>query len=60
MRDRPAERPGPCLSRLPVASQGYGAADHANVADRETANRIKNYWSDRFDVLGEVLGSSRA
>ena len=36
------------------------AVDHAKVADRETANRIKSYWSARFDALGEVLRASRA
>jgi hypothetical protein len=28
---------------------------HTKLPDRETANRLKQYWSDRLDALGGVL-----
>jgi hypothetical protein len=28
---------------------------HTKLPDRETADRLKKYWSDRLDALGEVL-----
>jgi len=30
---------------------------HTKVPDRGTAQRLKRYWSDRFDSLGEVLSN---
>ncbi len=31
------------------------AVQHPKLPDRETANRLKEYWSKRFDSLTEVL-----
>jgi hypothetical protein len=31
------------------------ALAHTKLPDRETANRLKQYWSERLDALGEVL-----
>lgn len=31
------------------------ALEHAKLPDRETANRLKRYWSARLDALSEVL-----
>lgn len=31
------------------------AVQHMKLPDRETANRLKVYWSERLDALGEVL-----
>jgi hypothetical protein len=31
------------------------AVQHTRLADRETAHRLKEYWSDRLTALGEVL-----
>jgi hypothetical protein len=31
------------------------AIEHARLPDKETADRIKEYWSERFDALAEVL-----
>ncbi|HTJ21789.1 MAG TPA: hypothetical protein VL383_05310 [Gemmatimonadaceae bacterium] len=46
------------------AAKGPGksavAIDHGKVPDRETANRLKQYWSARFDALGEMLAHSDA
>jgi hypothetical protein len=28
---------------------------HTKLRDRDTANRLKQYWSERFDALAEVL-----
>jgi len=36
-------------------SKSSVAVQHAKLPDRDTANRIKQYWSDRLDALGEVL-----
>ncbi|HJQ12477.1 MAG TPA: hypothetical protein VJ840_15705 [Gemmatimonadaceae bacterium] len=32
------------------------AIQHTRLPDRETANHLKEYWSDRLDALGDVLG----
>ncbi|MFN2602209.1 MAG: SRPBCC domain-containing protein [Gemmatimonadaceae bacterium] len=32
------------------------AVQHTKLPDRDTANRVKQYWSERFDSLSEVLG----
>ncbi len=34
------------------------AIDHGKVPDRETANRLKQYWSARFDALGRILANA--
>ena len=34
------------------------ALSQMKLPDRETANRLKQYWSEQLDVLGEVLTSS--
>jgi hypothetical protein len=31
------------------------AVQHEKLPDRDTAERLKQYWSDRLDALGEVL-----
>lgn len=31
------------------------ALSHAKLPDRETVNRVKHYWTERLDALGEVL-----
>jgi hypothetical protein len=31
------------------------ALAHTRLPDRETATRLKQYWSERFDALGDVL-----
>ena len=36
------------------------AIDHGKVPDRATANRLKQYWSARFDALGQILAHSEA
>jgi hypothetical protein len=32
------------------------AVQHAKLPDRETANSIKQYWTEKFDSLADVLG----
>ncbi len=34
------------------------AVQHTRLRDRETANRLKQYWSERLDTLGHVLASA--
>jgi hypothetical protein len=34
------------------------AVQHTRLRDRETANRLKQYWSERLDTLGNVLASA--
>ena len=34
------------------------AVQHTKLPNAETANRLKQYWTDRLDALGEVLTSS--
>jgi hypothetical protein len=36
-------------------SKSSVALAHTKLADREAANRFKEYWSSRLDALGEVL-----
>jgi hypothetical protein len=36
-------------------SKSTVALAHTKLPDRETADRIKKYWSDQLDALGEVL-----
>jgi len=33
------------------------AVQHTKLADRETANELKQYWSDRLDALADVLAA---
>ena len=33
------------------------AVQHDKLPDRETANRMKEYWSERLDALGELLSN---
>jgi hypothetical protein len=40
-------------------SKSSVAVSQAKLPDRETAERLKVYWSDRLDALGEVLAESR-
>jgi uncharacterized protein YndB with AHSA1/START domain len=46
------------------AAKGAGksavAIDQGKVADRETASRLRQYWSARFDALGEILANAGA
>jgi hypothetical protein len=39
-------------------SKSVVAVAHTKLADRETADRLKRYWSERFDALGEVLAAT--
>jgi hypothetical protein len=36
-------------------SKSSVAVQHTKLPDRETADRLKEYWSERLDVLGELL-----
>jgi uncharacterized protein YndB with AHSA1/START domain len=36
-------------------SKSAVAVQHTKLRDRDTANRLKQYWSERFDALAEVL-----
>ena len=36
-------------------SKSAVAVQHEKLPDRDTADRLKQYWSDRLDALGEVL-----
>jgi hypothetical protein len=38
-------------------SKSSVAVQHTKLPDRETANRLKKYWSDRFDALREVVAA---
>jgi hypothetical protein len=38
-------------------SKSSVAVQHTKLPDRETADRLKQYWSDRLDALGEVLST---
>ena len=38
-------------------SKSYVAVEHTKLPDRETGERIKREWSDRFDALGDVLAA---
>ena len=38
-------------------SKSSVAVQHTKLPDRETADRLKKYWSDKLDALGEVLSS---
>jgi hypothetical protein len=40
-------------------SKSAVALAHTKVPDRETADGLKAFWSERLDALGEVLGSGR-
>jgi hypothetical protein len=40
-------------------SKSSVAVQHDKLPDRETANRLKQYWSDRLDALGELLSEVR-
>jgi hypothetical protein len=37
-------------------SRSVVALAHTRLPDRETSDRLKRYWSERLDALGEVLG----
>ena len=41
-------------------SKSSVAVQHTKLPDRETANRLKQYWSDRLDALGGVLTERQA
>ncbi|HJP61199.1 MAG TPA: hypothetical protein VJ865_14425 [Gemmatimonadaceae bacterium] len=41
-------------------SRSSVAVQHTRLPDRETANRLKEYWSDRLDALGDVLAGRSA
>ena len=40
-------------------SKSTAAIEHAKLPDRQTAERLKKYWSDRLDELGDVLAGDR-
>jgi hypothetical protein len=37
-------------------SKSVVAVAHAKLPDKATADRVKQYWSERLDALGEVMG----
>jgi hypothetical protein len=39
-------------------SKSSVAVAHTKLPDRETANRLKEYWSDRLDALGAILSET--
>jgi hypothetical protein len=41
-------------------SRSSVALAHTKLPDRETAERLKKYWSERLDTLGEVLSEVQA
>lgn len=41
-------------------SKSSVALAHTKLPDRETADRLKQYWSDRLDALNEVLSGRQA
>ncbi len=41
-------------------SKSSVALAHTKLPDRATADRLKQYWSDRLDELGEVLSGRQA
>ena len=38
-------------------SKSAVAVQHTKLRDRDTASRLKQYWSERFDALADVLAS---
>jgi hypothetical protein len=36
-------------------SKSAVAVQHTKLPDKESAQNLKQYWSDRLDALGEVL-----
>jgi hypothetical protein len=40
-------------------SKSSVAVQHAKLPDRETADRLKQYWSNRLNALGEVLSEQQ-
>lgn len=41
-------------------SKSVVALAHTKLPDKETADRLKKYWTDRLDALGEVLSERQA
>ena len=41
-------------------SKSSVAIQHTRLPDRDTANQLKEYWSDRLDALGDVLTGKSA
>jgi hypothetical protein len=39
------------------AAKSSVAVEHTKLPDRELADQLKQYWSERFDALAEVLAS---
>lgn len=39
-------------------SKSSVAVQHAKLSDKETAERMKAYWSERLEALGEVLAGA--
>jgi hypothetical protein len=42
------------------SSKSTVAVQHTKLPDRETATRLKEYWSDRLDALGDILADRSA
>jgi uncharacterized protein YndB with AHSA1/START domain len=40
-------------------SKSAVAVQHTRLRDAATADRLKRYWSERFDALGQVLGRAQ-
>jgi len=41
-------------------SKSVVALAHTKLPDKPTADRLKKYWSDRLDALGEVLSERKS
>ena len=41
-------------------SKSAVALAHTKLPDKETADRLKQYWAERLDALGEVLSNGKA
>jgi hypothetical protein len=41
-------------------SRSSVAVQHTKLADKETADRLKEYWTERLDTLGDVLSERHA
>ena len=40
------------------ASKSSVAVSHAKLPDRDTAERLKQYWTERLDALGDSLSAT--
>jgi hypothetical protein len=40
------------------ASKSSVAVEHSKLSDKTSVNRVKEYWSERFDALGDALANA--